>query len=409
MRIGGIIAEYNPFHNGHRWLIDQMRSDNGAKATHIVAVMSGNFVQRGEPAMLPKEERVKMALENGVDLVVELPLPYVLSSAEGFADGAVALLHNMGCVDVLGFGSECGDATQLEETAVILDDERFLKRMRFFLDGGASYAEARQSALREMTGARANLLDGANNTLALEYIRALRRRNDNMERFTILRRGAAHDAALPSGTTASATYIREMTEAGRMRSSEPYMPLSAYRLLTQAVTDGKCPTQAKRAERAMLYALRRMSQEEMALLPQVSEGLDNRLYKAARASVDLEGLIEAVRTRRYPAARVRRLLWAAYTGLTAADRLETPPYIRVLGLNKRGEEILATIKDLGVSRKKGISLLTRSPQAEKLPDAARRMFELECMADDLFDLTLPTPRPCGSDYTVGMVRVENGQ
>lgn len=407
MRIGGIIAEYNPFHNGHRWLIDQMRSDNGAKATHIVAVMSGNFVQRGEPAILPKEERVKMALENGVDLVVELPLPYVLSSAEGFADGAVALLHNMGCVDLLGFGSECGDAAQLEETAAILDDERFLKRMRFFLDGGVSYAEARQSALREMTGARANLLDGANNTLALEYIRALRRRGDTMERFTVQRRGAAHDAVLPSGTTASATYIREMTEVGRMRSAEPYMPLSAYRLLVQATTDGKCPAQAKRAERALLYALRRMSQADMALLPQVSEGLDNRLYKATRTAVDLDGLIDAVRTRRYPAARVRRLLWAAFAGVTAADRLETPPYIRVLGLNKRGEEILAAVKETGVSRKNGVSLLTRSPQAEKLPDAARRMFQLECLADDLYDLTLPALRPCGSDYTTGMIRVDD--
>ncbi len=407
MRIGGIIAEYNPFHNGHRWLIDQMRSDNGGKATHIVAVMSGNFVQRGEPALLPKEERVKMALENGVDLVVELPLPYVLSSAEGFADGAVALLHHMGCVDMLGFGSECGDATQLEETAALLDDERFLKRMRFFLDGGISYAEARQSALREMAGARANLLDGANNTLALEYIRALRRRDDHMERFTVTRRGAAHDAALPSGTTASATYIREMITDGRVRSVAPYMPPAAYRVLTQAMADGKCPTAVSRAERALLYALRRMTPAEMATLPQVSEGLDNRLYKATRTADSFEALVEAVRTRRYPAARVRRLLWAAYTGLTADDRLEIPPYIRVLGLSKRGEEILAAIKEARIIHQNNVSLLTRAPQIEQLSAAAKRMFQLECTADDLYDLMLPIIRPCGSDYTMGMIRAES--
>lgn len=406
MRTAGIVAEYNPFHNGHAYLIEQLRDVRGAGATHVVAVMSGNYVQRGEPALLPKEERVKMALAGGVDLVVELPVSYVLSSAEGFAGGAVAILDALGCVDLLGFGSECGNAAALTKTAQWLDKPEFLARMRFHLEGGISYAEARQKALRELIGSAAELLSGANNTLGIEYIRALARLDSAMKPHTIARRGAAHDAAAPTGSTASASYLRGLLAEGRLRGVEPYMPPEAFRLLTEATAKGACPSDPERAERAMLYRLRGMSLGEMAGLPGISEGLEHRLYKAVRTAGSVAELTDMVKTRRYPATRIRRLLWAAYAGVTAEDKLSQPPYIRVLGLNHRGEEILAAAKAAGVYRQRGVSLLTRSPQIEALPSAAKRLFTRECAADDLYDLTLPTPRPCGSDYTAGMIRGE---
>ena len=406
MRIAGIVAEYNPFHNGHAYLIEQLRDIRGTGGTHVVAVMSGNYVQRGEPALLPKEERVRMALAGGVDLVVELPVPYVLSSAEGFAGGAVALLDALGCVDVLGFGSECGDAEELAKVAAWLDKPEFLSRMRFHLEGGVSYAEARQKALRELTGRAADLLSGANNTLGIEYIRALSRLDSPMKPCTVSRRGAAHDAAAPTGSTASASYLRGLLAEGRLRGAEPYMPPEAFRILTEATAKGVCPADPAKAERALLYRLRSMSLEDMAALPGISEGLEHRLYKAARAAGSVAELTDMVKTRRYPATRIRRLLWAAYAGVTAEDKLNTPPYLRVLGLNHRGEEILAAAKAAGVYRQRGVSLLTRSPQIDALPTAAKRLFTRECAADDLYDLTLPTPRPCGSDYTAGMIRGE---
>jgi len=406
MRIAGIVAEYNPFHNGHAYLIEQLRDIRGTGATHVVAVMSGNYVQRGEPALLPKEERVRMALAGGVDLVVELPVPYVLSSAEGFAGGAVAILDALGCVDVLGFGSECGDTVALAKVAAFLDKPELLARMRFYLEGGISYAEARQKALRELTGSVADLLSGANNTLGIEYIRALSRLDSPMKPRTVPRRGAAHDAAVPAGSTASASYLRGLLAEGRLRGVEPYMPPEAFRILTEATTKGVCPADPAKAERALLYRLRSMRLEDMAALPGISEGLEHRLYKAARTAGCVAELTDTVKTRRYPATRVRRLLWAAYAGVTATDKLNVPPYIRVLGLGSRGEEILAAAKAAGVYRQRGVSLLTRSPQIDALPAAAKRLFNRECTADDLYDLTLPVPRPCGSDYTAGMIRGE---
>ena len=404
MRTAGVIAEFDPFHNGHAWLIEQLRDPHGGNATHIVVVMSGNYVQRGGPALLPKEDRVKMALSGGADLVVELPVPYVLSSAEGFADGAVALLDALGCVDVLGFGSECGDTRALWETACRLDEPETAARMRFHLEAGISYAEARQRALRERAGRQADLLDGANNTLGIEYIRAIRRRQSSIQPLAFRRFGAGHEDVCPGGTTASAGCLRAMVAEGRLRSAAPYMPPAAFALLSEAVSAGRAPADPALAERALLYRLRSMSREELALLPGISEGLEYRLYKAVRASGSVEELIGRVKTRRYPAARIRRTLWAAYAGVQAADRADTPPYVRVLGLTGRGEEILSAAAAAGTARSRGIALFSRAAATDTLSPAGKVMFSRECAADDRYDLTLPHPRACGTSCTAGVVR-----
>lgn len=225
MKVAGIVAEYNPFHNGHAHQIERTRAaDNGCGATHVVAVMSGHFVQRGEPALLPKADRVKAALRGGVDLVLELPVPWCLSSAEGFAFGAVSLLDALGCVDVLSFGSECGDLQALEQAADVLASPRFADLLAYHLEGGLPFPEARQKAAAELRGGVAALFESPNNTLGIEYIKALRRLTSGMAPFTVRRFGAGHDARLPAGDMASATFLRSLIEADRLLNATAYMP-----------------------------------------------------------------------------------------------------------------------------------------------------------------------------------------
>ncbi len=400
MKTAGIVAEYNPFHNGHAHHIERTRAIDGlCRATHVVAVMSGNFVQRGEPALLPKADRVRAALAGGVDLVLELPLPWAIASAESFAFGAVAILDALGCVDVLSFGSECGDIAPLEKAADALLSERFAVLLRYHLAGGISFPEARQRAAEEIIGKKAaSVLDSANNTLGIEYLKALRRLGSSTRPFTIPRLGAGHDGPLPIGDMASASFLRGLLTAGRMANAAPYIPPVPLEILYEAAKAGRCPATAERIDRAMLSALRRLSKEQIARLPGISEGLENRIYEAIRNSGSMPELENAVKTKRYPLTRIRRILLAGFLGLSAGWEARKPPYIRVLGVGEKGAEILNAAK--GAS----LPLVTRVSQLETFPEDARRLFALEARAADLYALALPTPLTCGTEYTNGMIR-----
>lgn len=402
MKIAGIVAEYNPFHNGHADHITLTRDPRTADATHIVAVMSGSFVQRGEPALFPKAERVRAALAGGVDLVIELPLPWVLTSAEGFAFGGVSLLHALGCVDLLSFGSECGDLAALEEAATVMEDPRYLSIVRGRMEYGGTAAEAYQFAMKEVGGTlAANLLSTPNNVLGMEYIKALRRLHSPIRPFTVKRQGAAHDDEYPVGQSASASYLRRMAKENRWNNAATFMPRDSFVLCSEAMTKGRAPADAARNERAMLLKLRRMSVERMTSLAGVSEGLENRLYNAASTADSLGSLLETLKTKRYTLTRLQRLLWAAMLDIPADWANRTPPYLRVLGMNERGREILNAAKHT-VS----VPLITRATQADALTGFAREVWETECRAADWYSFTLPTPLPRGTEYTDGIVRVD---
>ena len=402
MKIAGIVAEYNPFHNGHAHHIERTRAADGAcRATHIVAVMSGNFVQRGELALLPKADRVRSALAGGADLVLELPLPWAIASAEAFAFGAVSLLDALGCVDVLSFGSECGETEPLQKVADTLDSDRFAALLRYHLEGGIAFPEARQRAVEEILGKKgASVLEHPNNTLGVEYLKALRRLDSPICPFTIPRLGAGHDGTLPVGDMASATFLRSLLLAGRTANAAPYIPPAALEILCEAARAGRCPADPARIERAMLSALRRLSREQVARLPGISEGLEHRVYEAIRSSGSMEALLNAVKTRRYPLARIRRILLAGFLGLSAGWETRRPPYIRVLGIGRNGADILRAAKGAA------LPLVTRVSQFESLPEECRRLFVLESRAADLYALALPLPLPCGTEYTAGMIRPE---
>lgn len=393
MRIAGIIAEYDPFHKGHAAHIAATRAENGGNASHIVAVISGNFTQRGEPALVSKFHRAQMALANGADLVLELPVPWAMAPAECFAAGGVAILKALGCVDMLSFGSESGDIDTLRQLAALSTQADYQMVLRDALSTGVPYAAAGQLAAAHLLGEKAaSHLSSPNNTLGIEYMRAAALQKANFDYFTLQRQGALHNEKAPNQGFAAASLLREWIRNGEIDKVAAYMPAAANSVLQTAHSDGKTAVCIERLESALLGQLRRMSESDFVQLPWISEGIENRLYRASRTATNYHELLKGTKTRRYPMARLRRILWSALIGMTAADCSGLPPYIRILGMNQKGREILNIASPT-------LPLLTRTSQLKELDDRCRRIFALECAATDLHALSMTIPDPCGMDHT----------
>lgn len=336
MNIVGIICEYNPLHNGHAYQLRFLRERYGADCA-IVCLMSGNFVQRGQPAVFHKMVRAKAALASGADLVLELPVNYALSSAEGFARGGVSILGTF-CGE-LCFGAETGDKKSLMETADALLSPEFSHSLRDFLDQGLSFPAARQRAL-EGLGSDASLLASPNDILGVEYCKAIRATGTSMEPLVLTRKGGYHDA-LPDIENPSATSLRTCIQNGTDIS--PCVPEAAAPLFADALAHT-----LEAGERAILARLRTMTDAEFEALPFGSEGLWRKLMHESRRQATLEAIAAAVKSKRYTRTRIDRMVMCAFLGLTAAD-LDTPaPYARVLGFSDRGREALRQAKKNGV-------------------------------------------------------------
>ena len=377
METAGIVAEYNPFHRGHAWHIAETRRRLGGDAP-VVCVMSGHWVQRGECALADKWLRAALALDRGADLVVELPTPWAMASAESFARGAVSLLAATGVVDVLSFGSETGELAPLEDAAAALDGPGYPERLRAALGRGLSFPAARQEA------AGAACLSAPNNNLGVEYLRSLRALGSTIRPLTVPRQGAGHDGPAAGGF-ASASELRRLLRAGRGEEAAPYLT---------APWSGEF-ADMQHIERAVLARLRTMGEGDWAALPDGggAEGLPSRLAKAAREAVSLEDFYTRAKTRRYPHARLRRLALAAFLGLRAAERPAAPPYVRVLGLGGRGRALLRKMKDTCP-----LPVIVKPAQARELDGPARTLFESEARYTDLYGLCFPAPRPCGAEW-----------
>jgi len=384
LKTAGIVAEYNPFHAGHAWHIAQTRRLL-REETAVVAVMSGNWVQRGECAIFDKWTRARAALEGGVDLVLELPTVWATASAEGFARGAMAILEATGVVDVLSFGSECGEIAPLRTLARCLGSPEFSKMLRRELGPKRSFAQCRRDAVERLLGPdKAALLDTPNNNLGVEYLRFL---PEGMEAVTIPRRGAAHDSGT-AGKFASASLLRQRLRAGVVTGASPFQPLSQK----GEVAD------LNWCERALIARLRSMSLEEAEALPDSGDGLAARLLYAARQTAKLDELYALTKTRVYAHARVRRLALYALLGLRTQDIPAAPPYIRVLGFDRRGQALL---KEMG--QKASFPLLVKPAHIRRCSPEAQALFRLEERSTDLFSLCFPTPRPCGQEWTTNPV------
>ncbi len=390
MTAAGIIAEYNPFHLGHAWHIRQTRAALGEDLP-VVCVMSGHWTQGADCAIVPKWLRASLALQGGADLVLELPTPWAMSSAESFARGGVALLHATGVVEYLSFGSESGTLEPLLQAVEALESPQYTQRLRQGLEQGLSFPAARQMATQSPC------LSSPNNNLGVEYLRALAALHSSMKPFTIPRRGVEHHAQEAAEGFASATYIRRLLRSNQQKQAEGLLPPGTTGQLEQV-------SSLYHGERAILATLRTMTAADWAALPDSgsSEGLPDRLREAARQALTLDGFYALAKTKRYTHARLRRLALSAFLGITLADRPPLPPYIRVLGFNRRGQELLKQMKHTC-----SLPILTKPAHAKALDGPARRLFEGECRYTDLYGLCFPAPLPCGLEWTTNPVRLES--
>ncbi|MBR4157627.1 MAG: nucleotidyltransferase family protein [Oscillospiraceae bacterium] len=374
----GVAAEYNPFHEGHLRHLERTREALGGGAA--VCVLSGSFVQRGEPALFGKHARAEAAVRCGADLVLELPLAWSLSSAEGYARGCVGVLAGLGVVTHMSFGSECGEIAPLDAVAAALLDRELDAAIRTELDSGVAYPVARQRVLERSLGRElASLVESPNNILAIEYLKALYRQGAGITPVTVKRIGAGHDEAARAGELPSASELRTRVIAGENVFS--LLPEGAAEVFSREKEQGRGPVTLRELETALLSRLRCCPEEIFGELPDATEGLGQRLYRAAHTEPTIEAVYAAAATKRYPMARLRRMTMAAALGLRAGMADGTPPYARVLAFNETGRELLHRIGESD-----HIPVLTRPVSIREQDDAAQKVFALGAAAEDLYAL-----------------------
>ena len=378
----GIVCEFDPLHRGHARLLSRARA---LGADTVVCAMSGSFTQRGSFAALSKTARAEMAVRCGADLVLELPTPWAMSPAETFARGGVRLLALAGA-DILLFGSECGDLPALRCLADCLDSPTFADHLTAAPESGLTFAARRQAAAASLLdNATAALLQSPNNTLAVEYLKAIRRRGLTADAVTVRREDGGHHG------TASASHIRALLAAGQEAKAFALMPPQAADILGREMKKGLAPVDPARLERAMLARLRLMNEHDFASYDSGGEGLYRRVYRAVQEGGSLGDILTRATTKRYPTARVRRMLWAVFLGLEAPG--EDIPYVRILAATEAGRKLLRQMQDAGVP------VLTKAADVGRLGPSAEALFTREARRTDVYALACPgSPLPCGSDW-----------
>lgn len=387
----GVVAEYDPFHSGHAYHLAETRRILGENAP-AVCVMSGSWTQRGTCALTDKWTRAALALKGGADLVLELPVFWATASAEGFSQGAVSLLKATGVVDTISFGSESGRLEDLRQVANSLEGETYQKTLREELDRGVPFAEARQKAAVQIVGKRAESLRGANDNLAVEYLRAA---GEDLTAVAVIRKGVHHNSDSPTDGFASASYLRRVARGKNWAELSRWTGEGTSEVLQEAGI-----AEMRYVERAFLARLRTMYPEGFAALRDsgTNAGLPERLAKAAGQGRSLEEFYTFAKTRRYTHARIRRLALWAFLGLTEKEFPAYPAYLRVLGFNSRGRVLLREMKE-----RAALPVLTKPAHIKGLGEEARRQFRWECKATDLYGLCFAQAAPCGMDYTSGPV------
>lgn len=378
-----IICEFNPFHNGHRYLIETARQ---MVQEPVLAVMSGSFTQRGEVAVCSKFERTEAALRGGADLVAELPAVYAVAAAQRFAQGGVQIASSFADVNYLAFGCETDRLGLLQAAAGASDHPAVHARIAEKMKRGAYYPQAAEQAVREVMGdAVADVMKTPNNILAVEYLRALR--GTRIQPLPVRRTGAAHDSLVPNGEYLSASALRSRLLHGGVTA--PYLPCSP-----RAVAD------PARLERAALYRLRAMTAEDFRALPEVGEGLEHRLTAAVARCSSVEAVLSAVKTKRYTYARLRRILCCAFLGITGEMQTRHASYTRVLGFTDAGAAALRRCQN---------QLVTSVAKALRTGGENADFLRLDILATDLAALAYDPVLPCGLDYHTKIIHLNRAQ
>ncbi len=404
-KILGIIAEYNPFHNGHLYHINQ--SKELVNPDYTVCIVSGNFVQRGNVSIIDKWSKTEMALRGGANLVIELPTIYSISSAENFSEGCIKILSSFKSDTVLSFGSECGDINTLDRFAEILYKEppEYKSLLNHELQTGVSYPKARENALLMYVNdirKYANTLSCPNNILGIEYLKAIKRLKSNILPITLKRFGVEHDSSNIVDSFASATHIRTLLCENKDISK--LVPRFTYDILARQINSGKSVLDIAAFEREILYSLRRMTNNEIKNLPDVTESLANSLIYAINSCNSYSEVIDMVKSKTYTLSRIKRILLYALLGITKDDMensRKTKPYIRVLGLDEKGKELLS---ELAKSNSK-VPVITsvKNFYTTSNNKILNRMLNLDILATNIYTLEYLNDSQANLDYTQKLV------
>lgn len=380
MKIVGLIAEYNPFHNGHQYHIEKAKELTSADA--VIVVMSGNFVQRGAPAIMPKHLRTEMALKAGASLVIELPVCYTTGSAEQFAYGAVSILNSLGCVDSICFGSECGDITALNELAKILCNEpaEYKDSLQKHLRNGLSFPLARQKAIEELYSSEdfSDILEQPNNILGIEYLKALYRLNSKIKPYTIQRVSSQyHDVDLQEEFS-SATALRQTIINGNFMDLHGQVPDTNIALFEEYYQK-RFPVYSNDFSLLLKYRLLNETKTSLTEYADVSEELANRICNQLNSFVSYEQFCELLKTKEVTYSRISRALLHILLGIKKTDYTDIT-YARILGFRKDDSDVLTMIKNAST-----IPLLTKLTATKDLSDSAVQMLNQDIYASNLYE------------------------
>lgn len=399
----GIIAEYNPFHNGHLYQLEEAKKQTGAE--YVVAIITGNFAQRGNTALINKWAKAQIAIENGVDLVLELPTIYSISSAENFAEGAIKILDSLKIVDTLCFGTETSDFAALNNIANILYNEpkEYTAILNHELGKGLSYPKARENALMMYLNdikRYASIMSGSNNILGIEYLKALKRLKSQMKPFSIERKKVYYNDEKIVDEFASSTAIRKLVATEQYDDLRKVMPKNSYMLLKEEIRKGNYVLDLIKYEKEIIYTLRKMTLKEIEQLPDVSEGLENLIKTAAESCNNLIDLVNIIKSKRYAQTRIQRILVYALLGITKKDMANSKkviPYTRVLGFNSKGKEIISDICNINPK----IQMITSVKKyvEQNNNKILKEMLEKDIFATDIYTLGYEYDSWANLDYT----------
>ena len=407
-KVLGIIAEYNPFHNGHLLHLTKSKEEIGAE--YSICIMSGNFVQRGNTSIVNKWVKAEMALKSGIDLVLELPTVYSISSAENFAEGAIKLLNSLKIVDTVSFGSENSDIDILNKISGILYEEpkQYLEFLNKELKKGLSFPKARENAILLYLNDKkySNILNQPNNTLAIEYLKALKKYKSHIIPISIKREKAFYNSNCIVDEYASATAIRNMIVNSQFNDIRKVMPRIAYDLLMQEIENNQYVIDISKFEKEILYSIRRLSTVDLKKFPEVNEGLENAIKNAANSCNTLAELINIIKTKRYTQTRIQRILLYILLNITKKNMYisrKTVPYTRILGYSPKGKALISEIYKANPK----ITLIT---SVKNFFDSSnnktyKHMLNKDVLATNIYTLAYKNDSVANLDYTKKIVTI----
>ena len=387
MKVAAIISEYNPFHLGHQYQVDELRRILG-EDTAVIAIMSGNFTQRAEPAVCDKTIRAEAAVECGVNLVLELPFPFCMSSAEFFAKSGVLIASKIGIVDYLAFGSESGDINEISDIASTMTSDEYKLTLNDLMSNPEykefGYPELCQMALSKVYGKEIPRdFFTPNNILGIEYIKAISEFGGMITPITIKREGSGyHDIINPMAEFQSATAIREELAADNI-SALDYVPENAKCVYTKAIESGKMPSDISRLDFSVISSFRLNAPAADVDFHEAAGGLYNRLCDMSAEATSISSLTSMTETKKYTKARIKRAIWNTYFGVTSSDVRALPSYTQVLAMDSVGRSLLKRIKKMS-----DFPIITKPSAYTDLGDLVNRQKELSNRADAIFGLTL---------------------